>query len=298
MGEERLNEKELAYLRGEGEFWYNETEEESGMNEAGKFLEGYEVKELLRRLRLKVNRNKVAKLVSVVLELNSAFDKGSFFSILDRNFCWADMDLPKRKEVCEVLINISETWGNEKLPHHFIINDDGSIQDEPCLIDVSEEKLKLNSNRKEWLSEWFHGKGELSKEEAKKVQKKTKRELDWEFGKKEMEKPEVKKAFELAEERGYIKKKDGEYEWARQKSLLGFFLGLLICGDSVNRSGQGRFKPTLIPGGRFRSVYFQELFGDNNIGRYRRDLIKGGTVPENCEYEEIEKIVRDAKATV
>jgi hypothetical protein len=29
MGEERLNEKELAYLRGEGEFWYNETEEES-----------------------------------------------------------------------------------------------------------------------------------------------------------------------------------------------------------------------------------------------------------------------------
>ena len=28
MGEERLNEKELAYLRGEGEFWYNETEEE------------------------------------------------------------------------------------------------------------------------------------------------------------------------------------------------------------------------------------------------------------------------------
>lgn len=29
MGEEQLNEKELAYLRGEGEFWYNETEEES-----------------------------------------------------------------------------------------------------------------------------------------------------------------------------------------------------------------------------------------------------------------------------
>lgn len=28
MGEEQLNEKELAYLRGEGEFWYNETEEE------------------------------------------------------------------------------------------------------------------------------------------------------------------------------------------------------------------------------------------------------------------------------
>lgn len=28
MGEEQLNGKELAYLRGEGEFWYNETEEE------------------------------------------------------------------------------------------------------------------------------------------------------------------------------------------------------------------------------------------------------------------------------
>ncbi len=273
------------------------------MNEAGKFLEGYEVKELLRRLRLKVNRNKVAKLVPVVLELNSAFDKGAFFSILDRNFCRADMDLPKRKEVCEVLINISETWGNEK-PYdgQFIINDDGSIQEEPCLIDVSEEKLKLNSIRKEWLSEWFHRKGELSKEEAMKVQKKTKRELNWEFGKKEMEKPEVKKAFELAEERGYIKKRDGEHlEWVGQKSLLGFFLGLLICGDSVDRSGQGRFKrfqPTIIKGKCFRSVYFQELFNDKNIGQYRRDLIKGVTVPENCGYEEIEKIVKEAKATV
>lgn len=28
MGEEQLNKRELAYLRGEGEFWYNETEEE------------------------------------------------------------------------------------------------------------------------------------------------------------------------------------------------------------------------------------------------------------------------------
>ena len=28
VGEEQLNGKELAYLRGEGEFWYNETEEE------------------------------------------------------------------------------------------------------------------------------------------------------------------------------------------------------------------------------------------------------------------------------
>lgn len=28
MGEEQLNGKELAYLRGEGEFWYNDTEEE------------------------------------------------------------------------------------------------------------------------------------------------------------------------------------------------------------------------------------------------------------------------------
>lgn len=27
MGEEQLNGKELAYLRGEGEFWYNDTEE-------------------------------------------------------------------------------------------------------------------------------------------------------------------------------------------------------------------------------------------------------------------------------
>lgn len=28
MGKKQLNGKELAYLRGEGEFWYNETEEE------------------------------------------------------------------------------------------------------------------------------------------------------------------------------------------------------------------------------------------------------------------------------
>lgn len=234
-------------------------------------------------------------LIPEVLLLAGAYDKVTFFSILDRYF-------EKRDDIYEVILNISDNWA-DKAPYEegeIILKDD--FTDEPYIsrtfpIDVKDRsKLKFTPIQKNWLSEWFHRKGELSKEEAKKVQKKTKRELNWEFGKKEMEKPEVKKAFELAEERGYIKKTDGGYEWVRQKSLLGFFLGLLICGDSVDRSRPGPFNPPLIPGGRFRSVYFQELFNDKNIGQYRRDLInKEGAVPENCGYEEIENIVKEAK---
>ena len=108
--------------------------------------------------------------------------------------------------------------------------------------------------------------------------------------------PKVKKAFELAEERGYIRDNGEHLEWIGPKSSLGFFLGQLVCDDTVIQNRN--FPPTINKGKCFPSVYFQELFGDKNIGRYRRDLIKIGTVPENCEYEEIEKIVRDAKATV
>ena len=246
------------------------------------------------------SRAKFYGLIPEVLLLAGAYDKVTFFSILDRYF---RVDSPeKREHIYEIILNISDNWA-AKAPYEegeIVLMDD--FTDEPYIsrtfpIDVKDRsKLKFTPIQKNWLSEWFHRKGELSKEEAKKVQKKTKRELSWEFGKKEMEKPEVKKAFELAEERGYIKKKDGGLEWVGQKSLLGFFLGLLICGDSVDRSRPGPFNPPLIPGGRFRSVYFQELFNDKNIGQYRRDLInKEGAVPENCGYEEIENIVKEAK---
>lgn len=267
------------------------------MNEAGKFLEGYEVKELLRRLSLKVNRNKVAKLVPVVLELNSAFDKGAFFSILDRNFCRADMDLPKRKEVCEVLINISETWGNEK-PYdgQFIINDDGSIQEEPCLIDVSEEKLKLNSIRKGWLSEWFNGNNE-NKEGAEKVQKKTKMERSFAMGEMAMATPEAQRAFKIAENKGYIIKKGNHYAWCTSfsYSLLGFFLGSLFCNDKVVIE---HHQPSILKGKDFHSAsYFKSLFGGIDVGKCRRDLLNKTSNPPPG-WEEIEKIVNEAKATV
>lgn len=248
------------------------------------------------------SRAKFYGLIPEVLLLAGAYDKVTFFSILDRYF---RVDSPeKREHIYEIILNISDNWA-AKAPYEegeIVLMDD--FTDEPYIsrtfpIDVKDRsKLKFTPIQKNWLSEWCHRKGELSKEEAKKVQKKTKRELNWEFGKKEMEKPEVKKAFELAEERGYMKKKDGGYEWCGQKSLLGFFLGLLVCEDSVIRNGN--FQPSEIVKGKcFHSVYFQELFNDKNIGQYRRDLInKLGVVPENCGYEEIEEIVREAKATV
>lgn len=267
------------------------------MNEAGKSFEGYELNELLRRLRLKMNRIRVAKLVPVVLELNSAFDKGAFFSILDRNFCRADMDLPKRKEVCEVLINISETWGNEK-PYggQFIINDDGSIQEEPCLIDVSEEKLKLNSIRKEWLSEWFNGNNE-NIEGAKKVQKKTKMERSFAMGEMAMATPEAERAFKIAENKGYIIKNGNLYTWCNASfsySLLGLFLGLLFCNDKIVIE---HHQPSIQKGKDFHSAsYFKRLFGGIDVGKCRRDLLNKTSYPPPG-WEEIEKIVNEAKAT-
>lgn len=247
-------------------------------------------------------RMKVADLVLVVSELAGAFDKVAFGSVLDRQDGWKDLGLSEKKNLFDVLINISETWGSEDVYGGYFVTDeklwggnfivdDVAIGDKPCKIDISEDKLRLNPTRREWLEEWFFGK-KGSKEEATKVQKKTKRELYWEFGKKKMEDPKVKKTFKLAIERGYINEKDGRLEWCKQKSLLGFFLGLLICGDTVNR--ERHFQPTIIKGKCFHSVYFQELFDDKNIGRYRRDLITRGLVPENCGFEEIEKIVSEA----
>lgn len=254
-----------------------------------------------RSVKFIESRQKFYGLIPEVLLLAGAYDKVTFFSILDRYF---RVDSPeKREHIYEIILNISDNWA-AKAPYEegeIVLMDD--FTDEPYIsrtfpIDVKDRsKLKFTPIQKNWLSEWFHRKGELSKEEARKVQKKTKRELNWEFGKKEMEKSKVKKAFELAEERGYIKKRDGGLEWVRQKSLLGFFLGLLICGDSVNR--ERNRQPVIINGGPFYSIYFQELFDDKNIGQYRRDLInKVGLVPEKCGYEEIEKIVSEAKATV
>lgn len=242
------------------------------------------------------SRAKFYALIPEVLLLAGAYDKVTFFSILDRCFV-------KRDDIYEIILNISDNWA-AKAPYEegeIILKDD--FTDEPYIsstfpIDVKDRsKLKFTPIQKNWLYEWFHGKGELSKEEAKKVQKKTKMERSFAMGEMAMATPEAQRAFKIAENKGYIIKNGDHYAWnaSFSYSLLGFFLGLLFCNDKVVID---HHQLSIKKGKDFNSAsYFKRLFGGIDVGKYRRDLLNKTSYPPPG-WEEIEKIVNEAKATV
>ncbi len=254
-----------------------------------------------RSVKFIESRAKFYGLIPEVLLLAGAYDKVTFFSILDRYF---RVDSPeKREHVYEIILNISDNWA-AKAPYEegeIVLMDD--FTDEPYIsstfpIDVKDRsKLKFTPIQKNWLSEWCHRKGELSKEEAKKVQKKTKMERSFAMGEMAMANPEAQRAFKIAENKGYIIKNGNHYDWCNAKfsySLLGFFLGLLFCNDKVVID---HHQPSIQKGKDFNSAsYFKRLFGGIDVGKCRRDLLNKTSYPPPG-WEEIEKIVNEAKAT-
>jgi len=237
------------------------------------------------------SRAKFYGLIPEVLLLAGVYDKVTFFSILDRYF-------EKRDDIYEIILNISDNWA-AKAPYEegeIILKDD--FTDEPYIsrtfpIDVKDRsKLKFTPIQKNWLSEWFHRKGE----EAKKVQKKTKMERSFAMGEMAMATPEAERAFKIAENKGYIIKNGNLYAWntSFSYSLLGFFLGLLFCNDKVVIE---HHQPSIKKGKDFNSAsYFKRLFGGIDVGKCRRDLLNKTSYPPPG-WEEIEKIVNEAKAT-
>lgn len=211
-----------------------------------------------------VNRMKVANFVPYVMELRQAFDYVTFERVLNSHFSTLEKD--ERKTVAEIIINISESWADTALEEsgEIILKDE--FTDMPYIsagypIAVEDrEKVRLNSQRIEWLRRWAEGCSEsndrISIREPYAFFTEEGQEL-------------VRKAIS----KGYMKETSNGYKWLLSKALLAYFSGRLISGDIVSeRNGVTRYEAGKGP---YNHKGVNALFGIKNIAQSRYQITDG-----------------------
>lgn len=211
-----------------------------------------------------VNRMKVANFVPYVMELRQAFDYVTFERVLNSHFSTLEKD--ERKTVAEIIINISESWADTALEEsgEIILKDEFTDMpyisaDYPITVE-DREKVRLNSQRIEWLRRWAEGCSEnndrISIREPYAFFTEQGQEL-------------VRKAIS----KGYMEETSNGYKWKLSNALLAYFSGRLISGDLVSHSNGA---PHYVAG---KEHYDDEgvnaLFGTKNISQSRYQLIDG-----------------------